>query len=189
VFWFNNVHTCRQKLIDKIDNVILKFASNSKLTFYELVSAARIYDVYKVYKLQLASLMFDVYNNPHNFPYIQFVSNSVVHDHFTRGFNNVHIMPVSTVDCHNFIYNGILNWNSCPADIKMLPKCQFMSYYKQLLSGLLTILLKSIAITMEYFASKSIADTDSDTFYKKPFDTLPILIRYFLTILSNFRTV
>jgi hypothetical protein len=61
--------------------------------------------------------------------------------------------------------------------------------WKQLKSGLLTILLKSIAITMEYFASKSIADTDSDTFYKKPFDTLPILIRYFLTILSNFRTV
>jgi hypothetical protein len=133
VFWFNNVHTTKQRLVDKIDKVIFILANMYKLTSHEFVNCMHVYDVCKIFKLQSVSLMYDVYKGQSNFEFICMILNKNIHDHFTRGNTNVHISNTSSLDNRNFIYHGILNWNNCPVHLRLLPKHMFLSQYKRLL--------------------------------------------------------
>ena len=131
VFWFNNVHTSRQKLVDKIEKIIAVLANKSKLTFNQFVKFMHIFDVMKVYELQSVSLMYDIYKTQDNFKFITMILNKNIHNHFTRACNKVHINTISSLDSRNFIYHGILNWNNCPESLKILPKPKFLSQFKK----------------------------------------------------------
>ena len=131
VFWFNNLHTCKQRLIDKINALISVLAVRRNLSFDEFVTTFHVFDVSKVYQVQSVSLLYDVTKSRNDYLSIQFVYNNDVHSHFTRGSTNIHIGPVTTCDSRNFIYNGIINWNACPAHLKLLPKRQFVYQYKR----------------------------------------------------------
>jgi hypothetical protein len=131
IFWFNNVHTCRQKLIDKIDKVICNIANMYNLDIHEFVNRYHVYDVRKTVILQSMSLMYDVCKGLNNYEFFCIKLNNVIHNHGTRGSGKIHIDNVSVLDSRNFIYHSILIWNKCPEHLKLLPKHRFLSQFKR----------------------------------------------------------
>ncbi len=108
-------------------------ADKQKLSVPTFISKYRIFDVWKVYKLQCLVFMFDICNNLVMFPYINLSVNNLVHNHYTRTSINLHVNVISSIDKRNFIYNCILVWNTSPIDTRLLPKCLFLSACKQLI--------------------------------------------------------
>ncbi len=133
LYWFNNPRSGRYKLINKIDNLIAVMADKQKLSVPTFISKYRIFDVWKVYKLQCFVFMFDICNNLVMFPYINLSVNNLVHEHYTRTSINLHVNVISSIDKRNFIYNCILVWNTSPIDTRLLPKYLFLSACKQLI--------------------------------------------------------
>ena len=95
--WFNNAHSSKQKLIDKIDKIIFILAIKNKLNSHEFINRMHVYDVWKIFKLQSVSLMYDVSIGHNNFEFICMILNKNIHDHYTRGSAKVHINTVSSL--------------------------------------------------------------------------------------------
>ena len=60
VVWFNNAHSSKQNIIDKIDKIISFLAIKNKLNTHEFINRMHVYNVKKIFKLQSVSLMYDV---------------------------------------------------------------------------------------------------------------------------------
>ena len=73
-----------------------------------------VYDIWKIFKLQSVSLIYDVSIGHNNFEFICMILNKNIHDHNTRGSAKDHFNTVSSLDTRNFVYHSILNWNNCP---------------------------------------------------------------------------
>lgn len=136
VFCFNNNRSGKYKLTNKVDNIINLLAKKFKQTVQEFIYDFQICDVYKVYKLQAMSLMYDMWYNRNNFAFLNLISNNSVHSHFTHPNAHIHVNPISAISSRNFIYHCILTWNDSPFDIRSLPKHACLSQYKKLLFSL-----------------------------------------------------
>lgn len=130
MFWINNNRSGRHKLINKIDNLILKL--NSIINLHAITDSC-LYNVWAVYKLQCLSFMYNICNNHITLAFLPMATNSMVHCHFTRTHTNLHINSISSLDRRNFIYNAMLCWNQCPIEIRLLPKSTFLHECKKLL--------------------------------------------------------
>lgn len=130
VFWFNNNRSGTYKLVNMVNKLFSVLAYKCKLSVGEFVSTTQICDVNVVYKLQCLSLMHNIWNNRDKYVYINLVTNSSVHGHFTRLTENIHVDSISSLDRRNFIYHCVLLWNSYSLDIRMLPKKRFLAYCK-----------------------------------------------------------
>ena len=102
VVWFNNVHSSKQKLIDKIDKIISILAIKNKLNTHEFINRMHVYDVWKIFKLLSVSLMYDVSIGHNNFEFMCMIFNKNIYDHYTPGSAKVHINTVSSLDTRNF---------------------------------------------------------------------------------------
>jgi hypothetical protein len=135
MIWFNNVRSGRQKLIDKIDTLIdklVKLLSVNNSTCH----VSTFCSVMDVYKLQSLSFMYDLCNNIITVPHVSLIHNNMIHRHFTRQSNNLHINSVSSLDCYNFIYHCTVLWNKCPEAIRVLPrKSLFLKSCKTFISS------------------------------------------------------
>ena len=109
VVWFNNAHSSKQKLIDKIDKIISFLAIKNKLNTHEFINHLHVYDIWKIFKLQSVSLMHDGSIGHNNFEFICMILYKNIQDHYTRGSTKVHIITVSSLDTRNFVYHCILN--------------------------------------------------------------------------------
>ena len=109
VVWFNNAHSSKQKLIDKIDKIISFLAIKNKLNTLEFINHLHVYDIWKIFKLQSVSLMHDGSIGHNNFEFICMILYKNIQDHYTRGSTKVHIITVSSLDTRNFVYHCILN--------------------------------------------------------------------------------
>ena len=114
VVWFNNAHSSKQKLIDKINKIISILAIKNKLNIHEFIKRMHVYDVWKIFKLQSVSPIHDVSIGHNNFEFICMILNKNIHDHYTRESAKVHINTVSSLDTRNFVYHSILSWNNYP---------------------------------------------------------------------------
>ena len=83
VVWFSSAHSSKQKLINKIDKIISILAIKNKLNTYEFMNRMHVYDVWKIFKLQSVSLMYDVSIGHNNFEFICMILNKNIHDHYT----------------------------------------------------------------------------------------------------------
>ena len=81
------------------------------------VKKYHVLNVFDVHKLQSLLLMYDVCNNTAYLPFVNFVTNNVIHSHNTRSNINLHIEQVSSIDKRNFIYHCMLYWNACPIHV------------------------------------------------------------------------
>ena len=136
VFRFNNNHCGKYKLTSIVDNIIHLLAKKFKQTVQEFIYDFQICDVYKVYKSQAMSLMYDMWDTRNNFAFLNLISNNSVHSHFTRTNANIHVNPISAISSRNFIYHCILTRNDSPFDIRSLPKHACLNQYKKLLFSL-----------------------------------------------------
>ena len=107
-FWFNNDRSGRNKLINKIDRLLGTLAKKNGFNFDDFVTNFHLCNVYNMYNLQCLSFMHDICNNNIQVPFFPLIINSTVHKHYTRNNHNVHINNLSSLDCRNFIYHGIL---------------------------------------------------------------------------------
>ena len=80
VVWFDNAHSSKQKLIDKIDKISSILAIKNKLNEHEFINRMRVYDVWKIFKLKSVSLMYDVSIDHNNFKFICMILNKNIHD-------------------------------------------------------------------------------------------------------------
>jgi hypothetical protein len=131
-FWFNNNRSGKYKLINMINKLVLLLAYRCKSNVIDFVHSTHICDVITVYKLQCLSLMYNIWYNREKYIHINLVVNSSVHNHFTRQTVNLHVNTVSPIDLRNFVYHGVLFWNKCPHDIRLMPKQRFLSHCKLL---------------------------------------------------------
>ena len=108
VFWFNNNRSGKYKLTNKVDNIIHLLAKKFKQTVQKFIYDFQICDIYKVYKLQAMSLVYDMWYNRNNFAFLNLISNNSGHSHFTRTNANIHVNPISAISSRNFINHCIL---------------------------------------------------------------------------------
>ena len=130
IYWFNNDRSGRYKLINKIDHLIARLAMYCKMSTNNFVKKYHVLNVFDVHKLQSLLLMYDVCNNTAYLPFVNFVTNNVIHSHNTRSNINLHIEQVSSIDKRNFIYHCMLYWNACPIHVRALPKHKFIQFCK-----------------------------------------------------------
>jgi hypothetical protein len=130
LYWFNNSRSGRHYLLNKIDHIIDKLACCAKITTDELIKKYRVFDVWKVHKLQSLSFMYDVCNNLIELPFVNIDRNTEIHSYNTRSNINVHIDCMTAIDKKNFLYYCIINWNACPLSVRLLTKQRFMHQCK-----------------------------------------------------------
>jgi hypothetical protein len=118
IFLFHNDRSGRYKLIDKIYHVTLKLASNCNLTVLDFVNRFRTCDEWKVVNLQCLLFMCDLWHKQVIIAFISLVPNTAVHSHYTHTSVNLHVSSITTLDKHNFVYNALLAWNECPAELR-----------------------------------------------------------------------
>ena len=101
---------------------------------HDFVCTTGVCDVWKVHKIQSLMLMYDVIviTGHSNISCFRFEFNSLIHNHFTRGNCNIHIIRVSSLDKRNFIYYCLFNWNECDYDMRSKTRHNFMCSCKQL---------------------------------------------------------
>ena len=80
--------------------------------------------------LQSLCLIYDVVNDIVSIPFFPLLQNINIHDRNTRSCSNVHINPITALDCRNFRYNCVLKCNACPYDLRRLIKRAFMKECK-----------------------------------------------------------
>jgi hypothetical protein len=74
------VESGRYKLIDKIDYLITLLAHTHGSTVNDFVTKFQVYNIWNVHKLQSLSFMYDICNNRLQLPYLNIISNNVVHE-------------------------------------------------------------------------------------------------------------
>ena len=104
LYWFNNDRPGRRKLINKVDNLIALLAHYSGINLNDFLVKFQVQNVLSVHKMQSLLLMYDICQNKVYLPYIHVTTNNTVHGHFTWFNCNLHILQLSTVDKHNFVY-------------------------------------------------------------------------------------
>ncbi len=130
MFWINNARSGRQKLFDKIDHLISNIANKLGLTLSEFIAKFQVMNVWRVYKMQCLSFMYEITNNIISVPSFPLFVNAALHGHYTRGCNNIHITTVSSLDHRNFIYSCVNLWNACPTGVRSLHKVVFLRNVK-----------------------------------------------------------
>ena len=78
MFWLNNSSSCRYKLITKVDKLISHIRNKYKF------SIENFCNVNTVFKRQYLIFMYDLVKNNFTIPYFSLISNSEIHNHFTR---------------------------------------------------------------------------------------------------------
>ena len=126
IHWFNNDRADRDKLIEKIDSFICLIAKQCKMSMNELICKYSVFKVKNEYDLQSLYLMYDVANDIVSIAFFILLQNINIHDHNTRSCTKVHIIPITALDCRNFMNNCGLQWNDCPCDLRRLTKRAFI---------------------------------------------------------------
>ena len=96
----------------------------------KLICKYSVFNVKTEYDLQSLCLMYDVANDIVSIPFFPLLQNINIHDHNTPSCTNVHINPITALDCKNFMYNRVLKWNDCPFDLLRLTKRAFIKESK-----------------------------------------------------------
>ena len=124
MFWLNNSRSGRYKLITKVDTLISYIRNKYKF------SIENVCNINTVFKRQCLIFMYNVIKNNFSIPYFSLISNSEIHDHFTRSCHNIHNTKQSSSDLRNFIHQCTNFWNNCTIDVKLLNRSQFVLYCK-----------------------------------------------------------
>jgi hypothetical protein len=122
MYWINNDQSGRQKVIDDIDNLILKLNRNDNRPVLEIGIHSHLNNIWAMHKLQCLSFMYDFCNNNVHISLFFLATNDMLHNHthFTRTSINIHINTVSTLDLCNFVYNCVICWNECSIEIRVM---------------------------------------------------------------------
>jgi hypothetical protein len=107
MIWFGNERSGRNKLINKINHLLLYLAD--------------IFD-----KLQCLSFMFDILHQHVVLEYLNFPTNRDIHLYNTRRTNALHVCCVTQLDKNNFPYNMLCIWNTY-LDLNNLTKTALLS--------------------------------------------------------------
>ena len=83
MFWFCNDRSIRRKLIEKIEHVINRLASNNKQSFYDFIASFQICGLWKSFNLQTLSFKYDIWNNRVYMLFFSLITNNAIHNHFT----------------------------------------------------------------------------------------------------------
>ena len=90
MFWLNDNHSGRYKLIDKVDYLILLLAKRCDLTFDDYVRKTSIFNGMKTSKLQSLSFMYNILHNLNYLPSFSVICNNFLLIPNTRNSINSH---------------------------------------------------------------------------------------------------
>jgi hypothetical protein len=77
--------------------------------------------------------MYDLWHKHVNVAFISLMPNTAMHSHYTHTSVNLHVSSITTLDKQNFVYNALLAWNECPAELRTLPKFKFVYQCKAIM--------------------------------------------------------
>ena len=120
------IHKLQKKAL-RICTLHSHYQAHSPLSFFRL----RTFNIYDLYKIKSAILMYNVYNNilPKRLTQM-FILNNSIHSHNTRSRNSYHYQKVFTQSMLNFVrHNGPRIWNDLTVDLK---QCTTLSSFIRL---------------------------------------------------------
>ena len=125
IVWAQPDSTCHLNKILKIQKNIVRSLHFriSELTLNLFLKQLNILTVYKIYKYQLSLFMYKQSYKllPPSHTY-SFITNSSIHDHYTRQCNQIHIGHCRTSKRQmTVLFQGPKLWNSLPTTIKSCP--------------------------------------------------------------------
>ena len=117
--------------IHKLQKKALRICTNSHYQAHSrpLFFRLRTFNIYDLYKIKSAILMYNVYNNisPKRITQM-FILNNLVHSHNTRSRNKYHYQKVFTQSMLNSVrHNGPRIWNDLTVDLR---QCTTLSSFK-----------------------------------------------------------
>jgi hypothetical protein len=126
MIWFGNERSGRNKLINKINHLLLYLAGIFGYSPHDFVLKFNVLSVIHVYKLQCLSFMFDILHQHVVLEYLNFPTNRDIHLYNTRRTNALHVCCVTQIDKNNFPYNMLCIWNTY-LDLNNLSKTALLS--------------------------------------------------------------